>query len=93
MTIRQECNTGRDPLTIIMAHFYAEAQGSRGAVHRLGGAKGGARTSCNGWNSGISVYAYVNADGKDCFTIELTAGSGGGKMPVTIAEIVDGQES
>ena len=59
-----------------MAHFLAEAEGSRNPVHRLGG-KGGVRASARGWNIGGNVNAFVDDEGRDCIRFSLTGGSNG----------------
>lgn len=32
-------------------------------------------THCRGWNIGVSVHAFVDSDGNDCFTLWTTGGS------------------
>ncbi len=59
-----------------MAHFYAEAQGSRGATHRLGGKENGAVAGVRGWHDGVEVVASHNeAQGRNEYEIRFTGGS------------------
>lgn len=60
-----------------MAQFRGTIQGQRGMASRLGSKNSGLEVSCDGWNSGVTVSAYIGKDGKDHFTISLTGGSGG----------------
>lgn len=69
-----------------MAQFLGEVQGSRGAVHRLGGKDSGMDTRCNGWNCGITVYAHT-VDDVDIFEVYRTGGSDGGRDRKLIATI------
>jgi len=58
-----------------MAHFYVSCQGSRGSVHRLGGAAGGVRATLASYQGSISVY-LSHKNGVDFVRIER--GSWGG---------------
>ena len=66
-----------------MARFRATIQGQRGYVSRLGSAKSGLTVTLNGWGGGITVTAYVNVAGQDCFEVTQTGGSNG-KTPSRI---------
>lgn len=76
---------GQETMTLLLGHdkgipmaqFYAEAQGNRGAEHRLGSKASGARTTCNGWTCGVRVIAYHDEAEGDCFKIYRTGGSNG----------------
>lgn len=64
-----------------MAHFYAEAQGSRGATHRLGGKKYGAHVLLKGWDDSVNVYARYDEDQKDnVYTIYFKGRNGEEKL-------------
>lgn len=74
-----------------MAQFMGEVQGSRGAVHRLGGKESGMRTHCKGWGCGVRVIART-VDGVDVFKVYRTTGSGGNGSEVRIATIRNDSE-
>lgn len=67
-----------------MAHFYGGVQGNRGEATRLGSKQSGLSMFAYGWDSGVDVRAFVNRDGRDCFSIFLTAGSGGGMNDISL---------
>ena len=58
-----------------MAHFIGTTKGMKGEASRLGSAKSGMKVTCNGWNSGIAVYASIDAMGSDQFKVYKTSGS------------------
>jgi len=70
----------------MMAQFMGEVQGSRGAVHRLGGKDSGMTTYNNGWRCGITVHAHT-VDGVDIFEVYRTHGSNGGGDRKLIATV------
>lgn len=61
-----------------MAHFYGNIQGNRGEATRMGTKQSGIEAHIRGWNNGVRVEGFVNAEGKDCFHIFATGGSHGG---------------
>jgi hypothetical protein len=61
-----------------MAHFMSTIKGGRGPASRLGSAKSGMVARVNGWNSGVTVEAGVDSDGRDVFAVYATGGSNGG---------------
>jgi hypothetical protein len=79
-----------------MAHFYVSCQGSRGSVHRLGGAGGGVHATLASYQGSISVRLY-HRDGVDYVRVYAGTWSGVGderkiydgpvnrKMPARIA--------
>jgi hypothetical protein len=73
-----------------MAHFRATIKGSRGLASRLGGKEGGIIARVDGWNCGVTIWAF-HRDGKDVFEIVKTGGSNRQTTPVTIAEITEGE--
>lgn len=70
-----------------MARFYAEIQGSRGSVSRLGGIKSGIYGEARGWNSGGKVTCYVNDNNEDIINIYVTSGSHGRTQSKLICKI------
>lgn len=64
-----------------MAHFYANIQGNRGEVTRMGTAKSGISGHIRGWNVGVRVYMGVDDEGNDVATVFLTGGSNGRCAP------------
>jgi hypothetical protein len=48
-------------------------------------------THTRGWDSGVRVVAYVDADGRDAFDVFQTGGSAGGASERLIARVIDGQ--
>ena len=58
-----------------MGHFRSTIKGNRGEASRLGTIKSGMQVSCNGWNSGIRISAFVDSEGKDTFKVYKTSGS------------------
>ena len=44
-----------------MAKFLAQAQGNRGATHRLGGAESGIKTIAASWDGAISVRMHEDS--------------------------------
>lgn len=58
-----------------MAEFMATAAGGRGEASRLGHKTTGARTTCNGWNAGVGVYAHDTDEGNR-FHVEMNEGNG-----------------
>lgn len=60
-----------------MAHFMVTCSGNRGEASRLGGKESGVSADLNGWNGGVRVYLYHDADtGQDMARVTLTPGSG-----------------
>lgn len=60
-----------------MAHFIGQVQGSRGAVHRLGGKTTGMTTWASGWSFGVRVQLWHDEKtGLDYAEIYQTEGSG-----------------
>ena len=60
-----------------MAQFKGTIEGNGGSsVSRLGSKKNGLVVEANGWKLGVRVRAYVNDEGKDCFDVYQTRGSG-----------------
>ena len=60
-----------------MARFRAVITGSKsGEVSRLDHAKNGMVVEANGWKLGVRVRAYVDEEGRDCFDVYQTRGSG-----------------
>jgi hypothetical protein len=41
-----------------------------------------------GWDNGVEVHAYVDAEDRDCFEVYRTSGSNGGRSAECIARIV-----
>jgi hypothetical protein len=76
-----------------MAQFMAIISGSRGEASRLGTAKSGIMTHVKGWNSGVKVYGYVDANGQDKFDIFVTTGSSHkiSSTPIGSVVLVDGE--
>lgn len=71
-----------------MAHFLAQAQGSRGATHRLGGKSGGAEVVVQGWNDGIRVVArYDEQKQQNYYEVTVTGGSSGGRQSVYLGTV------
>jgi len=60
-----------------MAHFYVSCQGSRGGVHRLGGASGGVRATLASYQGSISVRLY-HRDGVDFVHVSASTWQGAG---------------
>lgn len=58
-----------------MAQFRGTISGSRGEASRLGGKSSGMKATVNGWNSGVTVRAFVDELGRDCFALYATGGS------------------
>lgn len=58
-----------------MSRFYISARGSRGEVTRTGQPSSGVHAHVRGWDCGVIVDGFVNADGEDCFEVYLTGGS------------------
>ena len=59
-----------------MARFFAEIEGNRPPVQRLGDSKSGIFAKADGMDVGIEVTGLVNnATGKDMFVVEVTGGS------------------
>lgn len=59
-----------------MAHFYAEIQGNRGTVTRMGTKSSGLTCHIRGWDIGARVDMDVNPEtGEDRVTVYRTAGS------------------
>ena len=58
-----------------MANFYGTVQGGKGLASRIGNKISGMTVTCNGWNSGIRIEAYVDSNGIDTFKVYQTSGS------------------
>lgn len=76
-----------------MARFRGLLQGTRGEVSRLGHKSSGLRVEADGWNSGVEVRAYVDADDRDVFEVYRTGGSNGGLAPRLVAVIINGRDT
>lgn len=75
-----------------MAQFRGLVEGTRGEATRLGSKVSGLVTECNGWRSGVKVYASFNTTtGLDDFHIYLTDGSAHAAMDRLLA-VVRGQD-
>jgi hypothetical protein len=61
-----------------MAHFIVSAEGSRGAVTRLGGKESGVRATLRTWGEGIQTYLY-DVDGVTHVKLVRDGGSNGFK--------------
>jgi hypothetical protein len=70
-----------------VAHFMGTVRGTRGEASRLGSPKSGLQVKANGWRSGVRVRAFVDADGRDCFQVHVTGGSGYGPGERLIATV------
>jgi hypothetical protein len=62
-----------------MARFRATIQGAQGEASRLGNASSGLRVDANGWDAGVRIAGFVDANGVDCFGVYMTGGSHGGR--------------
>jgi len=71
-----------------MAHFYGEVQGSRGPVHRLGGASSGLKTIAASYQGAVSVQLYEE-DGVDMARVSLCRWQGSGVYKVLYEGPVD----
>lgn len=70
-----------------MAQFYAQIQGNRGAVTRMGTKGSGIEGHLRGWNVGARVVIwYDKGQDKDIVQVYKTAGSNYGKSDNLIAE-------
>ena len=72
-----------------MAQFRATIKGQRGQASRLGSKETGIVADINGWNLGVRVEAFYDADSdQDIFTVFETGGSNGapGRMIARIGE-------
>jgi hypothetical protein len=58
-----------------MARFYANIQGNRGEATRMGTPTSGIQGHIRGWSIGGRVQLWVNDNGEDIISIELTSGS------------------
>jgi hypothetical protein len=58
-----------------LARFRGVLQGGRGEATRLGHGTSGLRGRVEGWDCGVKVVAFVDAEGRDCFEVYETAGS------------------
>lgn len=58
-----------------MGHFMGTVKGSRGEASRLGTAKSGLTTTCNGWGLGATVRMWQQ-NGEDVVSVEIDEGSG-----------------
>ena len=67
-----------------MAQFMATIKGNRGEASRLGTKKSGMVVRVNGWRCGITVFARVNEEGLDEFTVCHTSGSSLGNHQFSI---------
>ena len=75
-----------------MAHFIVSAQGSRGAVSRLGGPNTGARAVVNEWDHGCRVVIRQDRDtGKDVVHVYRTTGSNARGSEVLVLTMVEGE--
>ena len=62
-----------------MAHFYGDMTGNRGVTTRMGSADSGIQAHLRGWNIGGGVRCFVDEDGNDCVSVDLTSGSRGSR--------------
>lgn len=62
-----------------MAQFRATIRGQRGEASRLGSKNTGISARVNAWDVGIAVNGRTDAEGKDVFSVWITAGSNGGE--------------
>lgn len=75
-----------------MSRFYGEMRGTRdNAVTRCGDAKKGMTAHIRGWNAGVKIYCYVDADGKDIIEVYRTGGSRNDANLKRIATIKEGE--
>jgi hypothetical protein len=58
-----------------MARFYAEMQGNRGMISRMGTPKSGLWAHIRGWHVGIFVHCSVGPEGEDVLKVYKTGGS------------------
>lgn len=71
-----------------MAQFYAEIQGNRGPVHRMGGKESGIESHTRGWHVGCKVRChYDKATDSDVVQVYRTSGSNGDASDVLIATL------
>lgn len=74
-----------------MARFRATIQGMRGEASRLGSENSGINVSARGWDIGVTVYGFVDKDGKDIFEVYQDGGSNGWGRGKMLARIVEGE--
>lgn len=72
-----------------MARFRATIKGSRGTASRLGTKKSGLEASINGWNIGVDVSLWVDAQGHDRITVIRTGGSNHRSESEGLVQIID----
>jgi hypothetical protein len=71
-----------------MAHFYADIQGNRGPVSRLGSKNSGIGGHIRGWGIGVEVNCYFDElTGRDVCKVSATGGSNGRKPSKHIATV------
>ena len=71
-----------------MAHFRGTVQGGRTAASRLGHKTTGLTSKTNGWNSGVTVRASVDDDGRDVFRVYRTGGSNAASADRYVGKVV-----
>ncbi len=76
-----------------MAKFRGTVQGMKSEASRLGSANSGLTTACQGWNLGIKVYAEVDSNGYDQFTVYRTSGSNHSEPDVKIYSTKDNNDT
>lgn len=74
-----------------MARFYGTMRGKGpSCVTRQGTERDGLTARVNGWNIGVTVEAFVNADGRDALRVLATKGSNGdGKKQLLMTLVLD----
>ena len=73
-----------------MAQFRGTVRGNRSLASRLGHKTSGLNVTCDGWNIGVTCYAYYNEEsGKDEIRVYKTSGSGYGGLNELIATITE----
>lgn len=75
-----------------MSHFYGVLQGDRGDVTRRGTKESGLRTTAASWAGAVVVELYVDAAGRDCYSVGQIPWHGRG-VSVPIATGVIGVKS
>ena len=73
-----------------MARFYGTTSGqAKTQATRIGSRNSGLRTTCNGWNAGVSVHGYAMGDSGefDVFDIYMQGGNNGTRPPVYLGRV------
>ena len=75
-----------------MGQFRGTVTGGKGEARRIGHKNTGLRTTCQGWESGVSVVGRYDKElNKDVFFIYATGGSGTGAGDGYIGKVIDGK--